>query len=106
MHEDILHQLGLKITTITAGLIGGLISLTYQKSIKWYKALFVIIIGGITAGYVTPLLTSILSLGTNLENSMAFILGLLGMRLTTAIVSLLEKISKDPSEFIRKIRGK
>lgn len=104
--EDIFTQLGLKISTLIAGLVGGLISLSYQKQMKWYKAVAIIIVGGITAAYTTPLLVTLFSMGQPLEHSLAFIMGLLGMRLTTAIIVGIEKIAENPAEFIRKLRGK
>lgn len=45
------QQLGIKVSSFIAGLMGGSISLTYEHHIPPAKAILMIIAGGLTAGY-------------------------------------------------------
>lgn len=52
---DFEQQFGIKLSVLLAGLIGGVVSLTYETKITFYRALLLIVSGASVAAYLQPL---------------------------------------------------
>ena len=73
-------QLGIKLSVLVAGLIGGIVSLTYETKLSFQRALLLIISGAATAAYLQPFLEHVLSLDTKFSAGAGFLLGLVSMK--------------------------
>jgi hypothetical protein len=80
-------QLGIKLSVLVAGLIGGVVSLTYETKLSFQRALLLIVSGAATAAYLQPLFEHILSLDARFSSGAGFILGLVSMKVINFLVS-------------------
>lgn len=97
---------GVKIVTVIAGAIGGLISLKFvSDQLTWYGRILSVLAGAAMAGYGTPVLSRWLDMGADVENAFAFFLGLTAMQIIPGLIRLSEQFQSDPLGFIR-LRGK
>jgi fructose-specific phosphotransferase system IIC component len=99
-------SIGLDLLAFKSGMVGGLVSLTYEKKPTFVQAALAIIVGAITAGYVGPLVRHYLQLDNNLYGGVNFLLGLLAMRLTPGLFTLAERFASDPVKLIKQLIGK
>ena len=96
MKEDI-TIIGVKITTIIAGFIGALISLSFSKEkYKSTKSMlirnFIKLSGGTScAVFVTPLALSYQGLPQEMDNALSFIIGIIGMNIASWLYSKTQK---------------
>jgi hypothetical protein len=105
LHE-LLSALGLKFSAIVAGLAGGLVSLLAEKQKDWKRAVVMLIVGALTAGYVTPLVSLHMHFNTDKfdpGNSLAFLVGLISMRAIDLIMSAFVWIRNNPTAVINLI---
>lgn len=106
--NEFLISIGVKASSLIAGLSGGIISLTYEDKITPYRAAMLIITGGICASYLTPIVidwaNKIATVGDHAENGGAFIIGLLSMKIVGGLLKLGEKFKRNPEKFIKKSR--
>jgi hypothetical protein len=98
-------ELGLKVSTLVAGLIGGVLALSMMPQLTWRKAMTAVIGGGACAAYATPIAAEILGLTSrHLENGLAFILGVIGMNILGGIFRLSERWRDRPTLDPEKIK--
>lgn len=90
------EQLDIKLSVLVSGIIGGIISLTYEEKISTIRALVMIFVGGATAAYLQPSLQYFFSLDPKFSNGIGFVLGLISMKLTHLLLSIAEKVRKEP----------
>jgi len=90
------EQLGIKISALVGGLVGGVFALTYEERLSFGRALTLILGGGFTAGYGFSLADH-WGLPHNMSGVFGFGIGLVAMRIMDIIVTLFVKASKDPS---------
>lgn len=95
-------SLGFDITFI-AGIAGAIASLTKQKGISRKEQIIIVLSGGFTANYLTPLTAEWLNFSDNFSDKIlygiAFLLGYSGMKaVETLIKSTHKKISDDNDE--------
>jgi len=91
----ILSELGLELPSIIAGILGGVISLTYEKEkTSPAKAGFLILTGACTAGYLTPMVAEYGNIGDNLQAGLSFVIGLSSMHIIKSLPLLVDKITK------------
>jgi len=91
----ILTELGLELPSLIAGLLGGFISLTYEREkTSPAKAAFLILTGACTAGYLTPMVAEYGNIGENLQVGLSFIIGLSSMHIIKSIPILVEHAKK------------
>lgn len=76
-----LTWLGLDLVGFKSGMVGGLLSLIYEKNKKPRQAAVAIAAGAVMAGYVGPLAGDLLDIGEKAYGGLCFIIGLLAMRL-------------------------
>jgi hypothetical protein len=83
---NIEQQLGIKLSVLVAGLIGGIVSLTYEEKISFKRAILLIITGASTAAYLQPLAEHYVQIPENLSSGLGFILGLISMRVIDVVM--------------------
>lgn len=90
------EQLGIKVSALVAGLVGGIISLTFEQKLSFGRAVFLIFTGGVTAGYSFSLAEHYFGFTDQLGGIFGFTAGLISMRLINTLVGIAELISKNP----------
>lgn len=100
--EHLLYILGVKLSALIAGVFGVGVSLMYEK-VSTARAIVLLLSGSFGAGYLTPLFASVFNLSTGVENSIAFLLGLVSMRLMGGIINISRKFYENPIGFIKSI---
>lgn len=89
--------LGIKLTPFIAGLIGGLVSLTYEQNLSPQRALVLVLTGGVTAGYSFTALEYHWALHPTTMGVASFGLGLVSMRLIDTVIALADIVRKRPA---------
>lgn len=91
-------EMGIKVGTVVAGLVGGVLSLSMMPRLTFRKAVTAVIGGGACAAYGTPLVVEYLGLSSrNLENGLAFVLGVVGMHILGGIFTMSDRWRRNPS---------
>lgn len=84
------------------GAIAGV--LTTGKLSIW-KRISMTIVGALCSGYLSPLIQYLIGIeDASAKNFIAFIVGMVGMSLTAAIMKIADDIRKDPKGFIKAIK--
>jgi len=91
------EQLGLKFTAFVAGIVGGIISLTFETKLSFIRALTLIFVGGITAGYCFNAAEHYLGMSHQAMGLFSFTIGLISMRIVTIIMNIGNLVQKDPA---------
>lgn len=91
---DFEQQLGIKLSVLISGLVGGIISLTYEEKISAQRAVLLIVSGASTAAYLQPLAEHYLSFPENFSTGLGFVLGLTAMKILDFIIRNTEKFLK------------
>lgn len=95
---SLLDQFGIRLASLVAGLAGGILSLSMLPRLTFRKALTAVFGGAACAAYVTPLAVEYLGIASrNLENGMAFGLGVVGMNILGGVFALSERWRDNPS---------
>lgn len=97
-NESVWHSIegvGAWMAALIPAFAGSLISVIYEANVTRRRAFILVLAGTCTAGYVTPLVGHLFSLGDGLTNALSFLLGLLGMRLIGFIITVLEVVRED-----------
>lgn len=91
-------ELGFKVSTLVAGLVGGVLALSMMPQLTWRKAMTAVIGGGACAAYATPIAAEFLGLASrHMENGLAFVLGVVGMNVLGGIFKLSERWRDKPT---------
>jgi hypothetical protein len=105
------EQLGIKLTALVGGLVGGIISLTFEEKLSFTRAVALIFTGGVTAGYSFVAVESYFHLSPSLAGVFGFSIGLISMRLVKAILNLASLVSSNPialtsrAEFLKALKN-
>ena len=83
---NIEQQLGIKLSVLVAGLVGGIVSLTYEEKISFQRAVLLIVAGASTAAYLQPLAEHYMSIPENFSSGLGFVLGLISMKLIDSVM--------------------
>lgn len=107
--EELAMKLGIKLGYVVTGLLGGLMSLMFNKKprtrLEKIRSYVIVVLGALLTGYITPLILLKWSAFQNVEYSIAFIVGLFGMGITEAIFVLIQKLKTDPIGTITSIKS-
>lgn len=90
---------GIKLGTMIAGFAGGVVSLTYLRGLTALQGVLAVFTGATFAVYFTPIVFSYAFKSTgssDIENGIAFVLGLTAMNIIPGIIKLSETFKKDP----------
>jgi hypothetical protein len=85
MTEPVTATLGLKLSTTLAGFAGGVVSLAFIQNLNRTQAVGAVVVGTLTAAYLTPAALEHFNLGPELNNGAAFVIGLCAMSIIPAI---------------------
>lgn len=102
MHTDIdgvLAPLGLKYATLVGGFAGGVLSLTYVRSLTPVQMLMAVVTGTLSAGYLTPIVAHYVDMVQSLENGLSFIVGLTAMNVVPGIIEMSRAFKENPGRF-------
>lgn len=78
-----LDNAGFKIGSLLAGFLGALASLIWdQEKMSWQRAIGIVLMGSVAAGYLTPIIVHYVGIPDFLENSVSFLVGLMVMRIS------------------------
>ena len=91
-HAEIEAFLGVKLGAIVAGFAGAVISLAYDRKLSPAGAFFALIAGLACAAFLPPLLGYWWPMPRQVENSIAFCLGLGGLTITGKIYRAIKRI--------------
>ncbi len=98
-------ELGLKVSSLVAGLIGGVLALSMMPQLTFRKAVAAVLGGGACAAYATPVVAELLNLTSrHVENGLAFVLGVIGMNLLGGLFKLSEQWRNKPTLDPEKIK--
>lgn len=104
MNGPVETYLGIKLSAVLAGLIGGIVSLSFIRNLTPLKAFLATLTGAASAAYMTPLIVNGLELGADFEHAIAFLTGLLGMNVLAGIFKVSERFQEKPLETLRDIK--
>ena len=88
--------LGIKITAFIAGLIGGVVSLTFEAKLSFGRAVTLILVGGSTSGYAFAFAHSYFAVKPEVSGFFGFCIGLVSMKLINILLSVIAIIQKNP----------
>lgn len=86
------EQFGIKVSVLAAGLVGGIVSLTFEQKISAVRAVMLILTGCSTAVYVHPLIESYYNTSPDIGPGISFILSLLSMRIIKRVLDAVDKV--------------
>jgi Na+/proline symporter len=89
-------MLGIKGATVVAGFAGAVVSLSFVKQLSKKQMILSVLVGSVTATYLTSFLLAWLDLGQAAQNGAAFIIGLTAMNIIPGILKLTEWLCQDP----------
>ena len=89
MSEPITTALGIKVSTLVAGFAGGLVSMAFMPpSAPKSQVFFSVLVGCLSAGWVTPLALYKFDFPPQIENGIGFLIGLTAMSLIPYILRI------------------
>lgn len=77
--------LGVKLASTIAGFAGGVVSLAFVQNLSRFQAIMAVVVGAITASYLTPAVVEKLSISPELRSGSAFVIGLCAMSIIPII---------------------
>ena len=104
MIEQTLEALGVKMTLVVAGLVGGVASLAFVSSYSPKEGFAAIIGGTACAAYLTPIIAAKFNVMGSTENAIAFLLGIGGMNIIGGLFKLSAGFRKDPLRTVSDIK--
>lgn len=96
---------GVKIGTLIAGFAGGVVSLSFLSGLTTGQSLLAVFTGLASAAYITPVVIHYIFYTTpnlQVENGIAFVVGLSAMNIIPGIIKLSEMFKNNPMWFFRK----
>ena len=94
--------LGVKVASVVAGFAGGVVSLSYLKPLTKSQMLLAVATGALIAGYITPAVLHYITFPSELENGIAFLVGLTAMNIVPGFIAIADRFRQNPEGFIRK----
>lgn len=104
MNGPVETWLGVNLSAVLAGLVGGIVSLSFIRNLTPLKALLATITGAASAAYMTPLIVNGMNLSADVEHPIAFLTGLLGMNILAGLFKVSERFQQKPLETLRDIK--
>lgn len=106
---DIVSAIGVKTSTALAGLAGGIARVVFigqNNPIGWKRAVGLVALGALSAGYLTPLMGLLVTVPPDgaLERALGFVVGLLSMTLIEVTLRFADWVREDPGRLLDLIR--
>lgn len=96
---------GIKAASAIAGFAGAVVSLQAIKPLTHGQAMLAVLTGALVAIYGTPVVAHYLALTDELQNGIAFFLGLGSMHIVPGLIRIAEIFKRDPMGMIGRGRG-
>ena len=80
-----------------SGLAGAMVSLVHAKGLTAWQRVGTLVVGTVTAGFLTPAIADALKMSLDLAAATGFLLGIAGMMLTAIVVNAASKARDDPT---------
>ena len=93
---------GAKYSASIAGFFGSVVALTFLKELTSLQMLIAVFTGCATSTYTTPLFMYYLSISSDLNDGVAFVIGVVAMNLVPAILALIQAIRENAGNIIKK----
>jgi len=100
-----LEALGLKLATVVAGFIGGVVSLSMIRDLTPLKAFGTVLGGTACAAYLTPIALHYTGLAGGAEHALAFFLGVCGMNGVAGVFKVSERFRAKPIETVMQLKN-
>lgn len=84
-----IKKLGIEIVFFVAGVAGAFVSLKKETMLTPWKVMFHLISGGLTAMYLTPLISSFVKMNASAELFTGFVVGYMGYKGADVAVTFL-----------------
>lgn len=84
-------SIGFELGLILAGLAGAFVNLTKSKKLTFVERVVVVVSGGLTANYLTPVLLNFLDANNSIKYGLAFILGYMGLKAVEYLIDFMHK---------------
>jgi hypothetical protein len=94
--------LGVKFASLLAGFAGGVVSLSYLRQLTPLQMALAVLAGTFMAGYLTPLAQHWIGMPDEVENGVAFLLGMTAMNLVPGFLRLSERFLEDPEAMLKR----
>lgn len=85
MTEPLSSVIGVKLGSTIAGFAGGVVSLAFVQGLTRTQAVMAVVVGSLSAAYLTPLVAAKLNITPELQNGAAFVIGLCAMSVIPAV---------------------
>lgn len=85
MSDPIATAIGVKLSSTVAGFAGGVVSLAFVQGLTRTQAVMAVLVGSLTAAYLTPAVVAKLAISAELQSGAAFVIGLCAMSIIPAI---------------------
>lgn len=95
MLKEIFNEVGIEVASLFAGLAGGLASITKEKKLTKTQRFITVIVGGLTAAYLTPVFSILINMPDQAKYGVGFVLGYSGLR---SVEWVIEKYFKKADE--------
>lgn len=93
--------LGIKLASLLAGFVGGVVSLSFVKQLTRAQAVIAVTTGAVTANYLTDGAMYWLSLPASLGGFASFVIGLTAMNIVPGLLKVSAIFRNNPVGFIR-----
>lgn len=104
--EPTVTYLSAKHSALLAGFFGSLVALTFIKELTRVQMLIALVTGLLTSAYLTPLVMFYLKITPEINDGIAFIVGLVAMNIVPAVIAVSESVRKNPLELLKRILPK
>lgn len=92
------------VSLLVSSVIGAFIGAAVRKDESFFNMCLSIVAGIAMSFYLTPASIVVFGISAELENAIAFLIGLFGMYLLTIIISLFENLRDNPKEVLETIK--
>lgn len=99
---------GIKLATLVAGFAGGVVSLSFLRDLTIPQGVLAVFTGVASAAYLTPVVMHYVFSATSpqLENGVAFAIGLTAMNLIPGVIKLSDMWRRNPAAFFGRDKEK
>jgi len=95
---------GIKPGTLIAGVLGALFTVPYEA--PWHHKLLAVASGLCVSYYATPLAMHYLGLPADTENSVAFVVGMVGVNLVRGVIKYSQRLRDNPGALFKVLRDR
>lgn len=98
--ESVFVALGIKPSSLLAGLLGAVLALPYMPSRRWWEKVFAVFGGMVCSAYLAPLVADRIGLGMTGHNATCFVVGVMGINIVSGLFGLSDRFRRNPERFL------